>query len=117
MEDKLESSIDGLKGQVKSLEKQVEIMYEISEGHNHSDDLIEIRLKSTSAKIKILEEKIEEIHELIDQVQKSVELAEKTDSKKENDEDLKLIPVTVVIAIIGFFSGPMVEIIKYLLRK
>ena len=122
LSEEIDSSLEGLKEQVKQLERQVVIINEMSEEQNHSDDLIDLRIKRTTLKIKMLEEKIEELNNLVSMVQGSIESSESKKSEDKKVEDTKedessLIPVAVVVAIIGFLSGPMIEIIKHLLRK
>lgn len=121
MDKQVQESLLEIKFTISTLEQQIKYLNHLSAENGYNDEVIEQRISLVTNKLVELEHTVKRIEfqvEDIEQNSPTTKIDEELDSDDEQEKSglTWKMTVTIIIAIISFLSGPIIEIIRYLLK-
>lgn len=130
MDNKVQESLLELKATIDALEKQIRYLNRVSAQQDYGDDVIDEKLNIVTAKLVELEHTVKRIELQVDEIEEHTPTNETTseihktrldkrheDESSEEESSLTWpLIVTIIGAVISFLAGPILELIKYLLK-
>lgn len=112
LDNNFEKALEMLRNNIEMLERQLNYLNRLSLERQINDELVDEKIRKLSSRVQELERALDNINETFHE-------QEPTTSKDANNVDenkSKDWVIGVLIAAIGFLAGPIVEIVKYLLK-